>query len=501
MPSAFSALEIGKRALFANQGALNTIGHNIANANTEGYTRQRVNLQATSPYPYPALTNARQAGQMGTGVVISSIERLRERFLDLQFRGEYKKFGYYEKKSDTLGKIESILNEPSDKGFQYTMDEFWTAWHTLASDPQNKSAREAIRQNGIAVADNFKYVYDSLNEMKNNLNKDIGVKADEINSYVKQITALNEQIADVVPHGYEPNDLYDQRDLLLDKLSKLIDIDVTPSKDGMGMVDVKLKAKANDDDGTAVTEIPLISGREGLEVKAVDKGGKLQVQFTQAGSPTKTYSDVEFASGDMAGLFESRDKIVEGYLDRINLLATTFAEKLNEVHQQGIDLNGDEGVPFFVSKDDPPGNPKNAADMVVNPDIIKSVNKIAAGKNEPDGTAPGKGDNKNALAIFALKTDNTIQIGTEKSSFDGYTKGIITTLGLESREAQRMRDNTGSLLLEVENRRQSIYGVQPDEEIADMIRFQHAYNAAARSITVADEVLDKIINGMGLVGR
>lgn len=546
MPSTFFGLEIGKRGIFAQQGALRVTGHNIANANTEGYSRQRAEMVATPAIPYPSATNDRQAGQLGTGVTVSSLERLRERFLDVQFRNEYKKVGYYEKKTDTLEKVEVLLNEPSDKGFRYIMDQFWNSWQTVSSTPKNQGAREALRQNAVSMTENFTFIHNSLTKMKTNLNEEVKVTAQEIDSYARQIAGLNKLIGEVVPHGYQPNDLYDQRDVLIDKLSKIADISVTEV--GNGMVDVTINAAslgpapgATSPQDNPPTTIPLVTGKEQMYVHAIkDSEGMYQVKITDTAdyastSKTKEYTAINFKSGELAGLLESRGGaeyievtgttgtttkgvgIVDEYIDRMNNLAKKMFEEVNNVHQKGYNLddikNGNavpEGLPFFVSKSNPgtPPNynpPKDASDFEVNPEIMKSVRKIAVASKQdsssPTEPIPGEEDNRNALAIFALKHKSDITFGSETTSFDGYTQGTVANLGIQTKEAQRMLGNTALLAGDVENHRQSVSGVSLDEEMSNMIKFQHAYSASARMITAVDEMLDKIINGMGLVGR
>jgi flagellar hook-associated protein 1 FlgK len=498
----FFGLEIAKRGLFAQQAALHTTGHNIANANTEGYTRQRVNMEATTPFPYPSLTNNRQAGQMGTGVRIDSIQRLREGFLDLQFRGEYKNVGYYSVRTDTLEKIEVIMNEPTEQGLQNTLDEFWASWQKLSQRPEDDSVREIVLQHGKAVAETFNFIDKELTQLQNNVNQEIKDKAEDMTDILNGIATLNRQIADVVPHGYKPNDLYDQRDVLLDKLSKIADIEVKPGADGM--VNVELKNSPN---------ITLVDGTKAGKVEVADSGAKLKDGVTKkwdikitdtAGAVT---SPTTFKSeGEMKALLESRDIIVPSYMDRLDKLAGKMVEEINKQHKLGYGLDGSTGNPFFAEPV-PPATTITAATIEVDPAL--TTKKIAAAKNETPSVPPyNKGNNENALAIYNLKEKTDIDFGTlpdgtvvGKTSFDNFTRQIITKLGIETREAKRLKGNSELLAGEVENRRQSVSGVSLDEEMSNMIKFQHAYNAAARTITAVDEMLDKIINGTGLVGR
>lgn len=569
MASTFSGLEIGKLGLFAQQSALNTTGHNIANANTEGYTRQRVNMEAMPAFPYPSAVNDRSTGQMGTGVWVNSIQRLREAFLDLQYRGENKNVGEYGARTDTLEKIENILNEPTDSGLQKTMDDFWSGWQKLSANPGDTAAREVVRQNATTMTESFAFIQREMVQQQNNVNEDIGTKTTEIQGYLDTIAKLNAQINDIVPHGYTPNDLYDQRDLILDKLSKSMDIEVKPvtnSGKDTGMVDVYIKGTGvNLVSETAASVIkaeastaapPNNTLLDGTTTKldiniycAIPRSGATPPQAPDqsdlatwvANNPLQLQGNYQFSGGgELKGLLASRDTILPDYMTRISNLATKIATEVNRVHKEGKDLDGNQqggtayaptitptppsinpnpALPFFVSKqayaaaqathdDNNPAtwswmnnaiDPKDPSDMIVNPLIMKSVNKIAA--SDPNA---GTGDNKTALAIYALKEQKNMVFGVaggETGSFDSYTRSIISKLGSETREVQRMQTNVQSLTSEVDNRRQSVSGVSLDEEMSDMIKYQHAYSACARTITAMDEMLDQIINKMGLVGR
>jgi flagellar hook-associated protein 1 len=478
MASTFHGLEVGRRGLFAQQMALNTTGHNIANANTNGYTRQRVEMQASNPISTSGV-------KLGTGVEISKLVRLREEYLDVQIRGELKNTGYWEAKSETFSKIEELLNEPSDNGLARTMDEFWKGWQELANHPESAAARSVVRQRGVAVAETFKHIMDSLNQIESDLKNVIDTKTNEINSLAKQIGNLNAQISRVVPNNYQPNDLYDQRDVLIDQLSKLVNVKVTSGENGM--VDVTVGSEK------------LVSGKDynTLALGYDQATGLLDPSEFKIGGNT-----IALDGGELVGYIESFGKMNGGDLNvlpkmknDLNELARAFADEVNKVHLNGMNLDNIEGksnqkVEFFVGT--------NAGDLKVHPDIMKSLNLIAAAKEE----APGKsssGNGKNAQAMADIKF-GTINIGGSDTSVSDFYRNIIGQLGIDSQESQRMLENSELIVKQVENRRQSVSGVSLDEEMTNMIKFQQAYNASARMVTVMDQCLDKIINGMGRVG-
>jgi flagellar hook-associated protein 1 len=477
MASTFHGLELGKRGLYAQQSALSTTGHNIANANTTGYTRQRAEMQATKAISYPGMHSDTSPSQIGTGVEVNKLVRLREEYLDVQIRGENKNLGYWEAKSDTLSKIEEVLNEPSETGLAATMDQFWKGWQELAKNPDSAAARGVVKQRAIAVAETFNYLSGSLNQMKDDLKTVINTKETEVNSLAEQIGSLNDQIARMLQNNYQPNDLLDQRDVLVDQLSKLVNVKTMPTQPVNGMVDVFIGSE------------PLVSGRN---------AGKLEIGYDSTGQfvdPSKTTitlngvtKQAPIDSGELYGRMESfgilgddKTSTIPGMKDQIDALAKKFIDSVNDVHKIGIGLDGSTGLAFFTGT--------TAADIAVNKDMT-SLDKIAAGAPETGGGS-STGNGKNAQLIGNLQSSTGID--------DSY-RNIIGQLGIDSQESQRMRDNSEVIVNQIENRRQSVSGVSLDEEMANMIKFQQAYNASARMVSVMDECLDKIINGMGRVG-
>jgi flagellar hook-associated protein 1 FlgK len=517
MRSTFHGLETAKRSLFTQQAALHTTGHNIANASTEGYTRQRVNMTAARPIEYPAWTRSTAPGQLGTGVEVTTIQRLREAFLDIQFRGENVKLGYYEATSDTLQKIERIFNEPSDNGLQTVMDQFWQAWQDLSKEPESQAAREVVIRRGAAVAETFNYLYSSLRELQQDLDNVVSVKVSEINSYARQISELNLQITKAVGLGYQPNDLMDKRDLLLDKLSSLVN--VRTEEQANGSVNVFIGNNQ-----------ALVTGGTVVQVTAeadANNGGMLAVKIGGA--------DLQLESGSLYGTLVSRGIVVNGQpqgiivevLQKVNQLAVEFAKEVNALHETGLNLddvnNGKffgaadpalqpDALKFFVDRstyehtqnNTPPtySNPTSAMEMMINPLLLQSTNKVAAAlpsDSHPDGSSY-PGDASNAARIAELKY-KSLTIGGMTGTYDDFYRNTLAKLGVDSQEAARMKSNLELLSGSIEENRQAVSGVSLDEEMTNMIMFQHAYNAAARMMTTLDQILDKVINGMGVVGR
>lgn len=525
MRSTFMGLETNKRGLYTQQSALYTTGHNISNANTLGYSRQRVNMTATAGYPGVGLNAGTMPGFLGTGVQAGSITRIRDSFIDQQFRQESNKLGYWESQSKAIEQMENVLNEPSHYGLQKSLSEFWQSLQDLATNPSESGARSVAVRKGEAVADSFNYMHKSLTEIQTNLGTEIKHTTKEINSLLDQIAKVNEQIKSVEPNGYIPNDLYDQRDLLLDDLAELVPIEVSYEPSGGRAVDGEAEGwavvKLKTEDGP----ITLVRGHEAVKIEAEfveDYDGEnapvtginFLKTFDDKGNLTDETGEVEVDQLINLGKFKSlmnaygvpgEDGEVEGLypdmLDKLNVMANVFAQEFNEIHQGGTDLKGEQGTEFFVTKDGSQDS-ITAGNITVSKELINNPGKFAASDSEVGQVEEGNGKNAEKLAALQFKTDFEVaDIDLDGATLETYFQAIIGDLGVEGMEANKLVHNTSTLLGAVEHRRASISSVSLDEEMTDMIKFQQAYNASARMITVVDETLDKIINGMGVVGR
>lgn len=527
MRSTFMGLETARRGMFTQQSALYTTGHNISNANTPGFSRQRVNFQPTSPYPSIGFNSPYMPGQMGTGVEAGSVQRIRDGFLDAQYRTEVSKFGYYGSLSESLTKMEEIMNEPSDTGLHSAMEKFWKSLQDLASHTENSGARDVVAASGQMVADTLNYYYNSLTRVQTDIGNQIGVKKDEINNLIDSIDLVNKQIADVEPNGYLPNDLYDKRDSLVDQLSKLINIKVTNVKP-TSYGDAKDIAE-----GLYNIEVVQADGKSyspPINLVNVNKSGilgtnKVDVVFENNTDPKGAVTGVKFGNGQPITSFNFRGELaglIESYgykdgaetkgtypdrIDKLNKMTEAFVNKFNDIHKSGYALGSTDVSTdnFFVWDPDirKPGGSNFAQAIKVNEAIIKDPSKIAAA-GKPGGAS---GDNENAQKLADIKTLNFADYGTTtrdgslNGNIDTFYSGIIGKLGVDSQSAIKNTENSAILADSVEMNRQSVSAVSMDEEMTNMIKYQHAYNAAARNITVVDEMLDKIINGMGVVGR
>lgn len=528
MRSTFGGIEISKRSLFTHQAALATTGHNVANANTPGYSRQVVKLVAARPMEAVGYMRSNIPGQSGQGVEFTSISRVREQFLDKQYYGESGLFGEWAVRNDTLEKIEAIINEPTDTGIRQVIENFWNAWQELSKQPDNLTARSVVKESALALADAFNQTARQLNDLSSDLTDNIRVKVIEINTTVQQIARLNEEIFRVEGLGNDANDLRDQRDLLADSLSKVVNINITEAENGYNV---------------RMGNIELVNGRNVI------------TQFTSETLET-AYDNDQLSSGEAYGMILSRDEVVAGYRNELNTMISTMVSGpteitipagavipagtvlgdrtysgtvlertlsepvkvtvagFNALHSLGYVLSEGEarqGGVFFQTNDG--SGTITAENISLNPDIANNVSNIASSMRTYVDPADNqikvvKGNNDLALLAAGLRSnkfdfapDGAGAVALNNGSLDEFFRAVVGKLGVQSQESARQTINQKLLVDQVESRRQSVSGVSMDEEMANMIKFQHAYNAAARALTVQDEMLDKVINGMGVVGR
>lgn len=497
MRSTFSGIEISKRSLYSHQTALTTTAHNMANVNTKGYSRQVVDLTASRPMEAIGMMRSNMPGQIGTGVEFESIRRLREGFLDHQYQNEYTNLNEWLVRQDTLEKIELFMAEPSDTGIRQVMDNFWNSWHQLSEYPDNLETRAVVKESALAMTDAFNHLSKQLADFRADLTENIQVVTTQGNTLVGQLAQLNQEIYRIEGLGNNANDLRDQRDLLMDELSGLVNISYTEQADGYEV---------------RMGETVLVTGGT-----ATDFTEELVTASAESG---------DLNGGKLAGLIYSRDELVTQYDTQLEALVKTMADAVNDLHQQGYTLNepAELGGAFFTYDADNP-----AGTISVAADIQENVLHIAASTRtyiDADGVEQVvRGNNELALEMAALKnnpfdffvrdeetdgenedgedgsSDETREIILNNGTFDEFFRAVIGELGVQTSEAGRRVANQHVLVDQIDIRRQSVSGVSLDEEMSNMIKFQHGYNAAARAMTTFDELLDRVINGMGIVGR
>ncbi|MGG1219814.1 flagellar hook-associated protein FlgK [Priestia endophytica] len=477
MRSTFQGLETSLRALHAQQSALQTTGQNVANANTAGYTRQRVNLQATSPYPSGGMNSPQIAGTIGTGVEASSIERIRDQYLDAQYRSGEAQVGYADMESNILKTVEAIMNDQEGAGLSGAMDEFWSSLQDLSINPNDEGIKTVVREKAVSLTDTFHYLNSALTTAQEDLQAEVDGAKDDINSIASQIADLNQKIGELEPSGYLPNDLYDQRDLLVDKLSSYMGIKVERTSSGSG---ANRAAAGIYTIKVAGSNEALVQGNIAKKVETVSNGSDLEIQI----NGTTVSSTGSFQS--LIRNLGTDQSIYKTTIDQLDQIALTLTTEFNNIHGNGYKQDGEKGSDFFTFSSE------NASSTItLSDDIMKSTDNIAVGA---EGNK--KSDGGNAAKLAELLNPN-VGKGTIRSAYSE----MIGEIGVKVQNANRLKENSENVRDLLSTKRDSVSSVSLDEEMTNMIKFQHAYNAAARSMTVMDEMLDRIINNMGVVGR
>lgn len=525
MRSTFMGLEASKRGLFTQQSALYTTGHNISNANTQGYTRQRVNMETTPGFPGSGLNSPTTAGHIGTGVQAHSVQRMRDEFVDRQYRQETNKLGYWSSTTKSISQMEDIMTEPSEFGINQAFTEFWKSMEDVVTNPKDTAARQVMISKGQSLAESFNYMDTQLKMIQGNIGNEINVVTQQANSILKQIADLNRQIQSVEPNGYMPNDLYDARDVLLDQLNEIIPVSISFEKSGGNALEIAEGSMTvsytyiDNVDGTS-KKIDLVRGKEHgtLDTRTATDQVKGDVDpttgeyeafdkmvitgFETGSNPVATdtadvtYDQLPKSLGKLTALIDAygygnEEGLYPEMLVKLDELANEFITKFNDAHKLGFTLGDPNSNPPVISEDGIEFfDGSTAKDFKV---VITEPKKIAASEALDE-----EGNNKNILALAKLQS--AVQGNLQGGTFQSFYKSLIGDLGVKGKQALMLEETSGNLHLQIENNRASFNSVSLDEEMTNMITFQQAYNANARMITVIDETLDKIINGMGRVG-
>lgn len=625
MQSTFTGIEIGKRSMIGHSQGLQTIGHNLSNASTEGYSRQRVKLSSSDPLYFPQLNRENTPGQIGQGVDVASIERVRDDLLQNRVISQGDQKGYWDTRDQYWLQVEQVFNEPDDISVRTLMDQFWEGWQELSLNPEDIPARRMVVSRGESLIQGIQARYKGLKEIQTMVNDDVTVSVGEVNAILSDIRDLNEQIVKVKAMGDHPNDLLDKRDLLVEELSGFMDITVdhrdsdeftifnkgrhliqgrevhyletVPDPNNEGFVNIHWQGspeQLHEPGGKLSSLLDLRDGDIRLEVQSLDQmtlnftdmvndihrrgwnsKGETEVEFFQeypfvqniAGNYDRNGDGVEDSSWIFrlsgSNTLEPKAQVglegtitlsgpqgnidinyyagdtVEDVLYRLNssgaevkatldfegrlALKATASEALGQpdfvirhVEDSGQFLtgyagllaqSGPEGAYDWEQPDAvlslEPGDTRFAVAPLthpagwigINPEILQDSNSIAAGLSD-NGRAAAAGDGSAAMAIASLR-NNPVMVGPRRN-FDDYFAEVVARVGLKGEQAEQTSESQRLVLNELKEMQQSISGVNMDEEFSEMIKFQHGYNAAARFISTVDEMLDVIINRMGV---
>jgi flagellar hook-associated protein 1 FlgK len=430
-------------------------GHNLSNVNTIGYTRQAIEFGTAQP----TTIYTGQQFQLGNGVSITSINRIRDQFLDSRMLGAQGEMGRYQSLATSIQQVESTFNEPGPNGIGVALDRFFNAFSGLASNPNESGARLEAQQAGQMLAGRIQGTYQNLQQHSSMIGTQIQQTIQEIDQLSSTIAALNVEIRRQASAGSVPNDLLDQRDNAVEALSRLVNINTTPGDN---------------------LEITVHFGGYPL----VDTSGSHAIPPSFDATTFKlsdgTYN-FDVRSGKLYGLFELTNKIQE-YKTSLDTLANTLRSEVNTIHKSGLNPNATTDIPFFTENAVDPQN--GAVDFDLSAQVKADVNNISTSIT---GTA---GDGGLALSISNLKTSSPLLGG---KSYTRWYSDFIGGIGRDTATVIEGLTTQSAVTQQVEAQRQSVVGVSIDDEMAQMLKFQKSYQAAARVLSVFDQMTEDLI--------
>ncbi len=442
---------ISRTSLFTYQRALSIVSDNIANANNPNYSRRVVVLGTERP-------DFRGQFTFGAGVKLDHVLRVSNQITERQIRNANQNFYSAQKESLVLSQVESLYAEPSDYGLSNLINKFFESWDDLSVDPTSSPLRTSVIQSAQQLSEKIQNIHDDLTQMKSDMRADAKNMVNKINTITEQIHMLNKQIYEASVVGYSPNDLLDKRDALLSELSQIANINVTIDKNNVANV--------------SIGGVFAVDGLHRVEFKLTQEDGKLKVQ-TEDGAAT-----VSLRGGELKAVTEIFADKIPKYLESLDALAEKIFNSVNNVHIKGYTNTNppQDGVLFFSSFEN--------GKLEINEEILDNPNMIAVSK---DGS---NGNNEIALEIAGIRS-TTFEDGlTITENYSNYISEIANDIQVSSQDA----DSYNLVLAQLEQQKMQYSGVSTDEEMVNVLKYQKSYDAAAKLITLADDLLETLIN-------
>ena len=536
MRATFFGIEIGRTGLSLSQLGLDVTGHNIANVDTKGYTRQRIVSTAYDPFSTIGRALPVEQALVGSGVRVKILDQIRSAYLDRRFRTENSTFSYWDKRAESLRYVESFFDNVNEEtSLNFSIARFFEAMKVLAEDPVEGAPRKLLQTAGQDLVQQLNSVYDGLIELQEAQNKAVEITVDEINRIAAEIVELNKAIYGFEITGHIANDLRDKRNLLLDELSTLVDIEYKEYPDGYSVsvgergnsfLEVSIGGRVlidhdsrnllgtrddvpNPIDGEADIHVPVWLDRNGDPIVETDANGD------------EVFADLIISGGELKAYMDMRDNNtidrpgIPYYIEMLNNLARALVQEINEVHRQGwtdppVGISENYVDFFYYDEGDSLGIEQiTAKNIRLSDKVLESEYNIACStiqivkQGSPEDLQRGNNVNMNNLYALFLKKDISLEDigdGIAIGSFDGFVTSMRFDAGNSLNFAMKTADTSRTLTLAAENQRTSISGVSLDEEMTSLMKYQHAYSGAARVITAMDDALDRLINGTGRVG-
>ncbi|MBC2711725.1 MAG: flagellar hook-associated protein FlgK [Desulfosarcina sp.] len=460
----YGMFNVAKTALITQQKALDITANNIANVNTEGYSRQRLNMEQNEPVRY-------EGGTLSTGVRANrTIQRIYDRFLNSQLADAAAKKGRWQAQRETLEKAELMFDEVSGYGLNNAMSQFWDAWQQLSNNPSGYTERVTLIGESRNMTDGFNKLIRDLHQVQKGSDISVNGAVGDINTLTGEIAELNLKISEIeAGNNHSANEFRDQRDLKLKELSSLINVNSFEDADGYLTI-----VTANGH--TLVDRVSSWNLTTGLNATGFND------VFWESSSGALQNITSDISDGKLKGWIEARDTSIPDYLVRLNDMAQTMITAVNTLHSTGLTLEAppdDTGIDFFSGTD--------ASDIAVNTAVVNNSNLVAAALN----TEGVPGGNGNAIAISELQNSLSMSGGT--AAFGDFYNSLVSDVGRNVSQAKVNSDHQSMVSLQLATYREEVSGVSMDEEMVNMVQFQSAYNAAAKLVNTVDEMLEALI--------
>ena len=453
MPGLTSILSTAVSALLANQGALDNTANNVANANTPGYSRKQVLLAENTPVVLGTLT-------FGTGVSLQRLESLRDPILQLRIQQETQQQGALNSFVSSLQQSEVMFNNTTGGDLSALLSNFFGSLQQLSTDPANLSSRQSVLTSAGNLAKGFNSISTNLSQQRTGLDLSVVQDVQQVNLLTGQIAKVNVQISALEAVGGDPGNFIDQRDLLIGKLSQLIDVSSIKSDNGLTL--------------TTSNGSPLVAGAQNFTLTTQTDPSGVQRIFSQGNDITNKIN-----AGGLAGLLDVRDGKVPTLISNLDSLAAAFATAVNNANQAGFALTGAPGGNLFVP---PPVSGTGAAAILA---VATTDPALVAASS--DGTP---GSNGNLAGLLAIH-DQPLVSGQAPTD---YYSNIVFGVGSDVSNASAEQQASSLVLQQLQDQRGSISGVSLDEEAGNMLLYQRAYDAAARLVSTVNEMLDVAVN-------
>lgn len=464
-------MDMGKRSMANSQTALQTVGHNIANRTTEGYSRQRVEIEAAEPIGLGKL-------RIGQGSKTSAITRVNNPYLEKQIGKERSAQGYFAGLSDAMTRVEQVYNEQMNKGLNSYTSDFFNSYREFSNNPESLATRTQVRETADALAKDFNRVHTQLTGIQVDLDQQITTHVDEVNDTAAEIAQLNEKIQIMTATGSPANDERDRRDLLIKKLGEKMNIKWAEGADGGVTITAgqsALLVVGNESKKLSVMSTPAYEGKG-------EGGVDIYIKNTPQSEPMRITK--QLTGGSIGGCLEIRDGMIEELKDDANQMAYTLVKTVNDLHVQGFDMYSRKAGLLFNLPD---GVKDAAASIAVDEGVLADPGRIAGAAQ-----ARSPGDNRIAAAISKVQGEGLLN--DNSNTLDEFYNSMVGKVGIATKRAMSGQDNQKNIVAQLSNIRESISGVSLDEEATKMIEFQKSFDASARLIRTADEMFDTVLN-------